>query len=70
MGVLTWIIVGVVVLAIIGLGAQAFFSGVSRGVNKVLSNPVVDKASDGAKEFASNMTDTVTSGIEKQFEPK
>ncbi len=70
MGVLTWIIVGVIVLAVIGLGVQVFFSGVTTGVNKVLSNPLVDKASDGAKEFASNMTGTVTSGIEKQFQPK
>jgi len=70
MGVLTWIIVSVVVLAIIGLGVQVFFSGVSRGVNKVLSNPAVDKASDGAKEFASKLTGAVTSGIEKQFQPK
>jgi hypothetical protein len=70
MGLLTWIVIGVVILAVIGLGWQAFFSGVAKGGEKVLSNPVVNNASNQAKEFAGNMTNNVTTGIEKQFQPK
>jgi hypothetical protein len=41
MGLGTWIIVGVVVLAIIGLGLQTFFSGVMQGIAKIGDNPLV-----------------------------
>jgi len=70
MGLLTWIIVGVVVLAIIGLGWQLFFSGVTKGAEKVLSNPAVKNASNEAKQFVGNAANKVTAGIEKQFQSK
>jgi len=53
----------VVILAIIGLGWQVFFSGVERGANKVLSNPAVKNASSEAKEFVANVTNNVTNEI-------
>lgn len=70
MGLLTWIIVAVVILAIIGLGWQVFFSGVARGADKILGNPAVGKASDETKEFAANVTNDLGSGIAKQFSSK
>ena len=57
MGILTWIIIAVVVLAIIGLGVGTFFSGVSKGLQKVGENPVVKNATGEAKQYVSNMTD-------------
>lgn len=41
MGWGTWVIVGVVVLAIIGLGFQTFLSGVMQGIAKIGDNPLV-----------------------------
>jgi hypothetical protein len=67
MGLLTWVIVGIVVLAIIGLGWQIFFPGVTKGAEKVLSNPTVKKASNQAKEFLANVTNNVTKGIGKEL---
>jgi hypothetical protein len=54
MGLLTWILLIVVVLAIIGLGVGTFFSGVWTGFQKVGSNPVVQNATDQAKEGLSD----------------
>jgi flagellar basal body-associated protein FliL len=70
MGLLTWIIVGVVLLAIIGLGWQVFFSGVTRGAEKVTSNPTVKSASNEAKEFVANLTNNVTNGIGRELTSK
>ncbi len=56
MGMLTWIIVALIVLAVVGLGVQLFFKGVTMGMEKVLSNPVVKKTSSEAQQFVSNVT--------------
>ena len=56
MGLLTWIIVAVVVLAIIGLGVGTFFSGVFKGFQIVGNNPVVKNATGEAKQYVSNVT--------------
>ena len=63
-------IVGVVILAILGLGVHGFFNGVSNGAEKVLSNPVVKNATNQAEEFAVNVTKNVTSGIVDHVMPK
>ena len=55
MGLLTWIIVGIVFLAIIGLGVGTFFSGILQGAQKVSSNPVVSDAAAEAKQYMSNV---------------
>jgi hypothetical protein len=70
MGLLTWIVLAVVILAIIGLGWQVFFSGIAEGAEKVLSNPAVKKATNEAQRFVANATDNITSGFERQFQPK
>jgi len=56
MGLLTWVIIAVVVLAVIGLGVGTFYSGVLQGAQTVGSNPVVKDATGEAKEFAGNIT--------------
>jgi hypothetical protein len=60
MGALTWIVIAVIILAIIGLGWQTFFSGLWQGAQNVGQNPVVqnltNEAKDGAKEIIANAT--------------
>jgi len=56
MGLLTWVIIAVVVLAVIGLGIGTFYSGILQGAQTVGSNPVVKDATGEAKEFAGNIT--------------
>jgi hypothetical protein len=56
MGLLTWVVIGIVVLAVIGLGVGTFFSGVSKGLQTVGNNPVVKNATGEAKQFIGNIT--------------
>ena len=60
MGLLTWIIIGVVLLAIIGLGWQTFFSGIWNGAQRIGQNPIVqnvtNEAKQGVKEIIKNTT--------------
>jgi len=63
MGLLTWVIIGIIVLAIIGLGVGTFFSGVSKGLQTVGNNPVVKNATGEAKQYVSNLTNQKASDI-------
>lgn len=56
MGLLTWVIIAVVIVAVIGLGAGTFYSGILQGTQKIGSNTVVKEATGEAKEFAANIT--------------
>jgi hypothetical protein len=60
MGLLTWIIIGVAVLAIIGLGLQTFFSGMWNGAQRIGQNSLVqnvtNEAKQGIKEIINNTT--------------
>ncbi|HEX6562298.1 MAG TPA: hypothetical protein VF016_09765 [Nitrososphaera sp.] len=56
MGVLTWIVVGIVVLAIIGLGWQTFFSGIVQGARKIGDNPVIENVTNAARDKLDNLT--------------
>lgn len=60
MGILTWIIVAVVVLAVVGLGIGTFFSGVWRGAEVIGNNPAVQNVTDPVRDFVG---ETVGSGI-------
>ena len=51
MGWITWVIVAVVVLVVLGIGVQAFLSGLWSGAQKVSANPVVQNLTDNAKDF-------------------
>lgn len=63
MGLLTWIMIGVVILAIIGLGLGTFLSGVWQGAQEVGSNPAVQNATGEAKEYIGNVTKNTTNQI-------
>lgn len=63
MGLLTWVIIAVVVLVIIGIGVQAFLSGLWTGAQKVGSNPTVQNLTDEAKDFAKESVRNATSNI-------
>jgi flagellar basal body-associated protein FliL len=55
-GLITWVIIAVVVLAVIGLGVGTFYSGILQGAQTVGNNPTVKDATGEAKEFAGNVT--------------
>lgn len=48
------ILIGILVLAILGLGWQAFLSGIARGAQQVVDNPVVDEAKEYLGDFAKD----------------
>jgi hypothetical protein len=60
MGLLTWVIIAVVVLAVIGLGFGTFYSGILQGAETIGSNTIVREATDEAEEFAANITQKST----------
>jgi len=59
MGLLSWIILAIVVLAIIGLGFSTFFSGVTKGAQKVGTSPLVKNATNEIVEYIDNATDNI-----------
>lgn len=65
MGLLTWVIVAVVIVLIIGIGVEAFFSGLISGAEKLGANPVVKNATEEGKNFAKDTIQNATSGIVK-----
>lgn len=56
MGLLTWVIIAIVVLAVIGLGVGTFYSGILQGAQTVGNNPVLKDATDEAKDYAGDIT--------------
>lgn len=60
MGWLTWVIVAVVVLVILGIGVQAFLSGLWSGAQKVGSNPVVQNITGSAKNLVQESVRNAT----------
>ena len=63
MGLLTWIVVAVVVLAVIGLGAGVFFSGLIRGAQIVGENPAVQNATQEAGEFVGDRVEISSNDV-------
>jgi uncharacterized membrane protein YqiK len=63
MGWLTWVIIAVVVLVILGIGVQAFLSGLWTGAQKVGSNSIVQNLTGGAKDFAKESVRNATNNI-------
>ena len=51
MGLITWIAIAVIVLAVIGLGVGVFFSGLIRGAEIIGNSPAVQNVTEEAKEF-------------------
>lgn len=56
MGLLTWVVIAIVILAIIGLGWQTFVSGVWQGAQKVGQNPLVQNLT---REVKDKVEDTI-----------
>ena len=56
MGLITWVVIAVVILAIIGLGWQTFFSGIWQGAQKVGQNPLVQNLT---REVKDKVGDTI-----------
>ncbi|MEW6604542.1 MAG: hypothetical protein AB1351_07615 [Thermoproteota archaeon] len=50
--ILAAILIGILVLAILGLGWQTLFSGIAKGAQQVVDNPVVDEAKEYIGDFA------------------
>ena len=54
MGILTWIIVAIVILAVLGLGWDNFFAGVKKGADKIGITSLIENATNSATEMAKN----------------
>ena len=54
MGAFTWLLVAIIVLAVIGLGAGVFLSGITRGAQIIGDNPEVRNATNQATDFLKN----------------
>jgi hypothetical protein len=61
MGLITWVVIAIVILAIIGLGWQMFFSGVWQGAQKVGQNPLVQNLTSEVKD---KVADAIPDSIE------
>ena len=64
MGALTWIILIIVILAIVGLGWQVFVSGVFKGSEKIINtNPVLKNSTQEAKQYFGGIVKNMSQGI-------
>ncbi|MDQ3838187.1 MAG: hypothetical protein M3297_02850 [Thermoproteota archaeon] len=54
MGLITWIIVIIIFLAVLGLGWDTFFAGVKKGADRIGISSLVEKATDNTIEFVNN----------------
>jgi uncharacterized membrane protein len=64
MGALTFIILIIVILAIIGLGWQVFVSGVFKGAEKIINtNPVLKNSTHEVKQYFGDIVKNVSQGI-------
>jgi hypothetical protein len=60
MGLFVWLIVIIVILAIIGLGWNTFFSGVMKGADKIGITSIVKNVTNDAVEIAKNASREIT----------
>ena len=64
MGALTFVILIIIVLAIIGLGWQVFVSGVFRGAEKIINtNPILKNTTQEAKQYFGGIISNVSQGV-------
>jgi hypothetical protein len=64
MGLITWIAIVVIVLAVVGLGVGVFFSGLIRGAEIIGNSPAVQNITEEAKEFLrSNVQQSSSSNV-------
>ena len=76
MGILTWIIIAVLILSIIGLGWQTFVLGVFKGGEKIINSTpeiksIAEKAKqyiiDGSKNSSEGLIDNNTMNVNQSF---
>ena len=63
MGLISWIIIAIAVLALIGVGIGSFASGVFEGAKTVGNNPVVSNATGEAREYAGDLIANATRDV-------
>jgi hypothetical protein len=56
MGILVWIVVVIVFLAIVGLGWNTFIEGVKKGADRIGITPIVENVTNSATEIAKNVS--------------
>jgi hypothetical protein len=61
MGLITWIIVIIVFLAILGLGWDTFLSGVRKGADRIGISSIIENATNNTIEFVKNASQTIGS---------
>lgn len=64
MGLLTWIIIGVLILVVIGIGWQTFFSGILDGAKKVGDSPLVRNATGEAKDLVKSLDSDIARALQ------
>jgi hypothetical protein len=62
MGVLVWIIVIIVILAILGLGWNTFFAGVKKGADRIGIGSIVENATNNTLELVRNASQGIIGG--------
>ena len=62
MGLFTWILVALVVLTVIGLGVGTVANGLFQGAKTVGENPVIQNATDHAKDAVKDKVKESVSG--------
>jgi hypothetical protein len=60
MGLISWIIIAVAVLALIGVGIGSFTSGVFEGAKVVAGSPIITNATGEAQEYAGDLIANAT----------
>jgi hypothetical protein len=69
MGLISWVVIGVILLAIIGLGWQTFLAGVKKGADKIGLTPIIKNITYEAKQsfggIAKNLSSSGTKNIFK-----
>lgn len=63
MGLLTWIMIGVLILVIIGIGWQAFISGLFEGAKKVGDNPLARNATGETKDLIKSLDSDIARAL-------
>lgn len=59
MGLITWIIVIIVFLAILGLGWDTFFSGVRKGADRIGISSIVENVTNNTIGFIKNASQEI-----------
>jgi hypothetical protein len=65
MGLITWVVIGVIILAIIGLGWQTFFAGVKKGADKIGLTPIIKNITYQAKQSFGGIVNNLSSSVTK-----